>query len=84
MHKRRWRASSLQVFTVPDVLPKRMSSRLTHICKVEQLEHDRHAVADLCQLADGIPRPPAAICSSALSPRSFFFGFLVSTIPIRR
>jgi len=41
------------VFTVPDVLPKRMSSRLTHICKVEQLEHDRHAVADLCQLADG-------------------------------
>eukprot|EP00667_Euglena_gracilis_P002612 EG_transcript_2615 len=45
--------SVARLFTVPEVLPKRMAGRLEQICRLEALRHDRHALGDLCQLADG-------------------------------
>lgn len=42
-----------KVFTVPEVIPKRMTARLETICRREGLAHDRHALTDLCRLADG-------------------------------
>lgn len=59
-----------QLFTVPEVLPKRMAGRLEQICRLEALRHDRHALGDLCQLADGV-RPSALRSRNDRFPAQF-------------